>query len=98
MFEALSLKDKKILFAKIYVPSDANDDSDDTVVLSNVAEYLPASAEEPIVRVTGEKTSPVFEMLVFEKGATKGYAFQVPKQDPLGRARYLGVGKFEVAP
>jgi hypothetical protein len=96
MFQALSLKDKKVLFAKVYVPSDTSDDSDDTVVVSNLTSYMPASADEPIVRTTGEKDSPVFETLVFEKGAAKGFAFEVPKQDPLGRSRYLAVGKFEV--
>lgn len=96
MFEALSLKDKKILFAKVYVPGDANDDSDDTVIVSNLASYIPDNADEPVVRATGEKVSPVLETLVFDKGATTGFAYQVPKQDPLGRARYLAVGKFQV--
>ena len=96
MFEAVSLKEQKILYVKVYVPSDANDDSDDTVVVSSLAGLLPADADEPIVRVTGELKDPVFETLVFEKGSTKGFAYQVPKQVALGRARYLAVGKFEV--
>jgi hypothetical protein len=96
MFQGLSFKEKKILFAKVYVPGDANDDSDDTVVVSNVTDYLPDNADEPVVRATGEKKSPVFETLVFEKGTLKGFAYQVPKQVAIGRARYLGVGKFEV--
>ncbi len=96
MIEAISLKDKKVIFAKVYVPSDANDDSDDTVIVSNVTTYIPSTPEEPIVRVTGRKEDPIFETLVFEKGASGGFAYRVPRQVTLGRARYLGVARFVI--
>jgi len=97
MFEGLSLKEQKIVFAKVYVPGDANDDTDDTIVASNLAGYLPANADEPVVRATGDRRSPVFETLVFAKDTTAGFGYLVPKQVALGRARYVAVGKFEVA-
>ena len=96
MIEAISLKEKKVVFAKVYVPGDANDDSDDTIIVSNVTTYLPEAPEEPIVRVTGRKEDPVFETLVFEKGASGGFAYRAPRQVTIGRARYLGVARFVV--
>ena len=96
MVEAISLKDKKVVFAKVYVPGDANDDTDDTVIVANVATYLPATPEEPIVRVVGTKESPVFETLVFEKDAPGGFAYRAPRQVTVGRARYLGVARFVI--
>ena len=96
MIQAVSLKDKKVVFAKVYVPSDANDDSDDTIIVSNVTTYIPPTPEEPIVRVTGKAEDPVFETLVFEKGATGGFAYRQPRQVTIGRARYLGVARFVI--
>lgn len=96
MIQAVSLKEKKVVFAKVYVPSDANDDSDDTIIVSNVATYIPAAPEEPIMRVTGRKEDPVFETLVFEKGAKEGFAYRVPREVTVGRARYLGVARFVI--
>ena len=97
MFEVISFKEQKIVFAKVYVPGDANDDTDDTIVASSLAGYLPANPDEPVVRATGDRRSPVFETLVFAKDTTSGFGYLVPKQVPLGRARYVAVGKFEVA-
>ncbi|MDB4940953.1 MAG: hypothetical protein JWP97_487 [Labilithrix sp.] len=96
MIEALSLKEKKVVLAKVYVPGDGNDDTDDTIVISDLGAFMPENPDEPIVRATGAGDDPIFETFVFTKGATAGLAFQVPKQDPLGRARYLAVGKFAV--
>jgi hypothetical protein len=94
MIQALSFKDKRVVFAKVYVPSDANDDTDDTVIISSLASYLPDNADEPVVHVVGDRENPKFETFVFSKGATDGLSFQVPEQDALGRARYLAVGRF----
>ena len=97
MFEGLSFKAQQIVFAKVYVPADANDDTDDTIIASNLAGYLPENADEPVVRATGDRRDPLFETLVFAKDTTAGFGFLVPKQAALGRARYVAVGKFEVA-
>jgi hypothetical protein len=98
MIQALSLKDKRVVFAKVYVPSDANDDTDDTVIVSSLAGYLPDDTDEPIVRAVSEREDPKFETLIPAKGGAEGVSFQVPQQDALGRARYLSVAKFTVAP
>lgn len=97
MIQALSYKDKRVVFAKIYVPSDANDDTDDTVVISSLASYLPENPDEPLVRVVSDREDPKFETFVFSKGASEGLSFQVPQQDAFGRARFLSVGNFTVA-
>jgi hypothetical protein len=94
MIQALSFKDKRVVFAKVYVPSDANDDTDDTVIISSLANYLPENPDEPVVRVVSDREDPKFETFVFSKGATEGLSFQVPEQDALGRARFLAVGHF----
>ena len=96
MIQALSLKDKRVVFAKVYVPSDANDDTDDTVIISSLEGYLPNDVGDPIVRAVSERGNPKLETFVFPKGAEEGISFQVPQQDALGRARYLSVGKFVV--
>ena len=96
MFQGISLKERKSVFAKVYVPADANDDSDDTIVASSLVGYLPEMPDEPLVRATGDRRSPVFETLVFAKDTTAGFAYLVPKQVTVGRARYAAVGKFEV--
>lgn len=97
MIQALSYKDKRVVFAKVYVPSDANDDTDDTIIISSLASYLPDNADEPIVRVVSDREDPKFETFVFSKGSSDGLSFQVPEQDALGRARYLAVGHFAVS-
>jgi hypothetical protein len=97
LIQALSFKDKRVIIAKVYVPSDANDDTDDTVVISNLSEYLPENADEPVVRAVSERSNPFLETFVFSKGATEGFSFQAPQQDSFGRARYLAVGRFAVA-
>jgi hypothetical protein len=97
MIQALSYKDKRVVFAKIYVPSDANDDTDDTIIVSSLASYLPDNADEPLVRVVSDREDPKFETFVFSKGSSEGVSFQVPEQDALGRARYLAVGRFAVS-
>lgn len=94
LIQALSLKDKKLIVAKVYVPSDAHDDTDDTVVVSDLSSYLPENADEPVVRAVSERGNPFLETFIFAKGSNAGFTFQVPQQDPLGRARYLSVGKF----
>ena len=96
MIQALDLKSKKVVLAKVYVPGDGNDDSDDTIIVTNLGAYLPDNADLPIVRATGPKESPIYETYVFPKGRTSGLAFQAPRQDALGRARYLAVDKFTV--
>jgi hypothetical protein len=98
MIQALSYKDKRVVFAKIYVPSNANDDTDDTVIISSLASYLPENPDEPLVRVVSDREDPKFETFVFSKGESEGLSFQVPQQDALGRARFLSVGRFASAP
>jgi hypothetical protein len=97
MIQALSYKDKRVVFAKIYVPSNANDDTDDTVIISSLASYLPENPDEPLVRVVSDREDPKFETFVFSKGEAEGLSFQVPQQDALGRARFLSVGHFASA-
>ncbi len=97
MIQALSLKDRRVVFAKIFVPSDAHDDTDDTVVLGNLDGYLPPNAGEPIVRAVSDRKNPLFETFIPAKTGTQGISFQAPEQDALGRARYVSVAKFEVA-
>jgi hypothetical protein len=98
MIQALSYKDKRVVFAKVYVPSDANDDTDDTVIVSSLAGLLPENPDEPIVRAVSDREDPKLESFVYSKGATEGLSFQVPQEDPLGRARYLSVGRFVIGP
>lgn len=104
MIQALSFKDKRVIFAKVYVPSDAHDDTDDTVIVSNLAAYLPENPGEPIVRAVSERGNPKLETFIPSKdakggtgAAAEGVSMQVPQQDALARARYLSVGKFSVA-
>jgi hypothetical protein len=97
MIQALSYKDKRVVFAKVYVPSDANDDTDDTIIVSSLANYLPDNADEPVVRVVSDREDPKFETFIFSKGSSEGLSFQVPEQDALGRARFLAVGRFAVS-
>jgi hypothetical protein len=98
MIQALSFAEQRVVFAKVFVPSDANDDTDDIVIVSSLAGYLPATPDAPIVRVVSDPDDPKFETFVASKGADgiQGISFQVPEQDPLGRARYLGVARFDV--
>jgi hypothetical protein len=96
MIQALSFKDKKVIFAKVYVPTDSNDDTDDTVVIGNLADYLPENPDEPIVRAVSARDNPKLETFIPSKGTTQGMSFQVPDQGALGRARYVSVGKFLV--
>jgi len=99
MIQALSLTDQRVVFAKVFVPGDANDDTDDTVIVSSLAGYLPPTPDAPIVRVVSDRDNPKLETFIVSKGAsgTQGISFQVPEQDPFGRARYLGVARFDVA-
>jgi hypothetical protein len=99
MIEAISYADQSVVFAKVFVPGDANDDTDDTVIVSSLAGYLPENPDVPIVRVVGDRQDPRMETFLVSRGApgAAGISLQVPEQDPLGRARYLGIAKFEVA-
>jgi hypothetical protein len=97
MIQALSFKDQRVIFAKVWVPSDAHDDTDDTVIVSSLAGYLPADADQPIVRTASDRDNPQLETFIHAKGATEGISLRVPEQDALGRARYLAVGRFTVA-
>jgi hypothetical protein len=97
MIQALSFKDKRVVFAKVFVPSDANNDTDDTVIVSSLEGYLPDDADEPIVRAVSERGNPKLETFVRAKGAEEGISFQVPQQDALGSARYLSIARFDVA-
>lgn len=97
MIQALSYTDKRIVFAKVFVPSDANDDTDDTVIVSSLADYLPENRDEPVVRAVSDRDTPQFETFIFAKGATEGLSIRAPQERPLGRARFLSVGKFSVA-
>lgn len=100
MIQALSFTDQRIVFAKIFVPSDSHDDTDDTVIVSSLAGYLPATPDAPIVRVVSDRENPKLETFIVAKGAAapEGLSFQVPEQDAFGRARYLGVARFAVGP
>ena len=97
MIQALSYKDKRVIFAKVFVPSDANDDTDDTLIVSSVADYLPENSDAPIVRTVSDREDPEFETFVIAKGATEGLWFRVPQEGAFGRGRYLSAGKFTVA-
>jgi hypothetical protein len=96
MIQAISYKDQRVVFAKVYVPSDATDDTDDTVIVSSLAGFLPENPDQPIVRAVSDREDPKLETFVYSKGASEGLSFQVPQEDPLGRARYLSVGKFVI--
>lgn len=100
MIEALSFADQRVIFAKVFVPSDANDDTDDTVIVSSLVGYVPDKPEAPIVRVVGNPKEPQLETFIVSKGAggASGISLRVPEQDPLGRARYLGIATFRVVP
>lgn len=97
MIQALSFKDRRVVFAKVFVPSDANDDSDDTVIISSLEGYIPPNVDEPIVRAVSDRENPKLETFLIGKGSTEGISFQVPQQDPLGTGRFLSVAKFNVA-
>ena len=99
MIQALSFAQERVVFAKVFVPSDSHDDTDDTVVVSSLAGYLPATHEAPVVRVVSDRDYPKFETFIPSKDGAgpAGISFQVPEQDALGRARYLGVARFDVA-
>ena len=99
MIQALSFAERRVVFAKVFVPGDANDDSDDTVIVSSLAGYLPADPESPIVHVVSDREDPKFETFIASKasGGQEGISMQVAEQDPLGRARYLGVARFDLA-
>ena len=96
MIQAVSLKAKNVVVAKVFVPSDGNDDTDDTVVISDLANYLPANADEPVVRAVSERKDPLLETFIFTKGAKEGFTYQAPQQKGFGKARYLAVGRFVV--
>jgi hypothetical protein len=98
MIQAISFAEQRVVFAKVFVPGDANDDTDDTVVVSSLAGYLPATPDAPMVRVVSDRDDPKFETFIASKGADgiQGISFQVPEQDAFGRARYLGVARFDV--
>lgn len=97
LIQALSFKDKRVIVAKVFVPSDANNDTDDTVVIGNLANAMPANAGEPIVRAVSDRSNPLFETFVPVKGGAEGISLQAPRQESLGRGRYVSVAKFEVA-
>lgn len=96
MIQAVSFKEKNVVLAKAFVPSDGNDDTDDTVVVSDLASYLPENADEPVVRAVSERKNPFFETFIFTKGAKEGFTYQAPQQKGFGKARYLAVGRFAV--
>ena len=99
MIQAISLRDKRLVFAKVYVPSDAHDDTDDTVIVASLEGYLPDAdaIEDPLVRVVSEPSNPQLETFVLAKGAEHGVSFRVPRQGAVGRARFLSVARFAIA-
>lgn len=99
MIQALSFAEQRVVFAKVFVPGDANDDTDDTVIISSLAGYLPTDPDAPVVHVVSDREDPKFETFLPSKGAGSqgGISIQVPEQDPLGRARYVGVARFDLA-
>ncbi|MDB4935143.1 MAG: hypothetical protein JWP87_2115, partial [Labilithrix sp.] len=64
--------------------------------VSSLAGYLPADADQPIVRTASDRDNPQLETFIAAKGASEGISLRVPEQDALGRARYLAVGRFTV--
>lgn len=95
--QALSVKDKKVVFVLVSFPKDPKNDTNEIAIVSNVAAYMPADAEEPVVRNTNRPpSSPTFETLVFGKGKNEGFYYYVPRQADLGFARYMEVGRFKV--
>jgi len=100
---AISLKDKKSIFAYVKSPTAAERaknpkaSSDETFVLTNVAAYMPADPNEPLVRNMSTKAvSPSFEALLFAKGATEGFYWRVPTREDFAPGKFLGVGRFKV--
>ncbi len=95
--EALSLKDKRVIFALVAFPKDPKNTTDETIVVSNVAAYWPGDPEEPVVRNTNRTpTGATFETLVFGKGQKEGFYYYVPRSKDLGTSRFMEVGRFKV--
>ena len=94
---AISLAEKKIVYAKVNVPSDVKNDSEELIIVTNIANYMPADPDEPLVRETGAaSTDPTFETLIFGKGQKEGFYYLVPRSEDLALGRFLMVGRFKV--
>lgn len=99
MIQALSLKDRRMTVVKIFVPSDASRETDDAFVVANLARMMPEGPVESVdtlVHRIGEKDKPLLETFVAPRGAKSGYYYVAPKQTDRLRARFLGVGRFEI--
>jgi hypothetical protein len=108
--QAMSLAEKKVVFARLKLPTAEEKakyktaDADETIVITHVGSYLPANPDEPIVVDGHNKSgkaktnSPQFETFVFDKGASEGFYYLVPLSPTLSSERYLGVGRFKVGP
>lgn len=95
MIQALSLHDKRMVLVKVFVPSDAARETDDTVVVADLEKFLP-DGSMPVVHAIGEKDKPQLETFVAPRGAKEGVYTVAPKQSDRTRARWLGVGRFVV--
>ncbi len=96
--QALSLKEKKLVFARLSAFADPKAAGDDTIIVANLASFMPSGeVDEPIVRnSTSASAQPTFETLLVGKGTTEGYYVIVPQNADLSPARYLTVGRFKV--
>ncbi len=97
MIQALLLKDKRMVVVKVFVPSDASRETDDVLVVADLEPFVP-DGSLPVAHAVGEKDKPQLETFVAPRGAKQGYYFVAPKEGPGIRARYLGVGRFEIQP
>ena len=95
MIQALSFHDKKMVLVKVFVPSDAARETDDTVVIADLERFLPEGAA-PVVHTIGAKDKPQLETFVAPRGAKEGVYTVAPKQSDRTRARWLGVGRFKI--
>ena len=102
MIEALSFADQRVVFAKVFVPSDANDDTDDTVIVSSLAGYLPEDPDAPIVRVVGDRKDPKIETFIVRGAAgarhRAGSRCGYPSRTRSVERAISRVARFDVAP
>jgi hypothetical protein len=102
IIEAISFSEQQMVFAKVYAPTDSHDDTDDTVIVTSLAGYMPPHAHDAIVRRISQSDQPQLETFIPTDGgrdgiAKEGISLRVPREDALGRARYASVARFYVA-
>ena len=100
---AVSMADKKMVYAGVTIPSaadlkiDPKKTADEVSIVTSFANYVPATPDEPMVQSWyGETSAPLLETLIAGKGTTEGFYFLVPLHADLSAEQYVGVGKFKV--